>query len=238
MHAVTIARISLAIRAMIPRMWAAYRTGDESPWIGAPGAKLWVVLLLVACASGGGASKHLSPGNPDAAPALSVLPEMAQGISGRTDRTHQGMLMARKILGTPLPTPPADRSNAVLQKWVDTDVVKWLEQRRKSVDDTRFQFTLSSEQTAGERIVTHAVIGLLHEDTALSLERIPPPKELESEPEIAQMFRDILRSQATPFVTSALVEFRECSDTAFDGPDDMRNWAQYCAARFERLKAR
>ena len=37
-HAVTIARISVAIRAMIPRMWSAYATSDESPWIGAPRA--------------------------------------------------------------------------------------------------------------------------------------------------------------------------------------------------------
>jgi hypothetical protein len=181
---------------------------------------------------------QVAPGHPEAAPSLAALPEMPNGATGNTARTHQGLLLARQTFDAAFPAPPADRTYASLQSWVDTAVVAWLEQRRSQTEATRERFLLEGDPSEGERIVSHAVLGLIQEDTALSLSSIPPPSELDSEPEIAGMYHDIIRTQAESFMSSALLELRECADSAYRGPEDMRPWALFCHARFDRLRER
>ena len=50
------------------------------------------------------------------------------------------------------------------------------------------------------------------------------------------MYREIVEAQARPFLSSALVGFRDCANLAHDGPDDMRHWAGFCDGRFQRIK--
>lgn len=195
---------------------------------------LCLVMWLGACATGSSQS-GLSQGDPDGPPSLNVLPDMASDASGNTDRTHQGLLEARRVLNESIPAPPVDRAHRVLQGWMDTEVVRWLEQRNRAVDDTRYLFTFG-DASVGEGIVSHAVIGVLHEDTAVTLEQLPMPAELDTEPAVAAEFRDILREQAKPFVNSALIEYRDCANEAFRGPPDMLHWAHFCEARFYRLR--
>jgi hypothetical protein len=73
---------------------------------------------------------------------------------------------------------------------------------------------------------------------ALALGNIPAPSELDSEPDIAEIYAEVVVKQATPFITAALVEYRECANTAINGPQSMRHWAYFCARRFERLRER
>jgi hypothetical protein len=160
---------------------------------------------------------------------------MGEGASGNTARTHQGLLLARETLDTAFPVFAGDRTYASLQHWVDTSVVAWLEHRRAQTEATRERL-LEGEPSDAESIVSHAVLGLIHEDTARSLASIPAPSELDSEPEIAGMYRDMIRTQADSFVSSALLELRECADDAYRGPKDMRPWADFCHARFDRLR--
>ena len=199
--------------------------------------------LLLGCGAGShpAGARELeggAPGDPEAQPSLAALPEMPQGATCNTVRTHQGLLVARETFDAALPPPPADRSYTSLQHWVDTAVVAWLERRRQQTDATRDRFLLEGAPNPSERAVSHAVIGLIHEDTALSLLRIPAPSELDSEPEIAQMYREIVQTQADTFTTSALIEFRDCANDAYRGPEDMRVWAEFCHARFDRLRER
>lgn len=182
------------------------------------------------------AAPALEPGDPDAPPSLRALPQLAEGTSGNTACTHQGLLLARQALDSALPEPPADRSYASLHGWVDSTVVAWLDRRREQTEATRERFLLEGEPSSGEAIVSHAVLGLLQEDTARSLAGIPAPSELDSEPEIASMYRDIVRAQADSFVTTALLEWKACAEGAYRGPADMRAWAEFCHARFDRLK--
>lgn len=169
---------------------------------------------------------------------MAALPEMPEGATGNTARTHQGLLLARETFDAGFPAPPTDRAYASLQSWVDTTVVAWVERRRAMTEATRERFLLEGEPSEGERIVSHAVLGLIYEDTALSLSSIPSPSELDSEPDIAGMYQDIIRTQAESFVSSALLELRECADRAYRGPPDMRPWATFCHARFDRLRDR
>lgn len=201
-------------------------------------------------------SEH--PGDADAPPALDVLPEP---LPVESDRVHRALTQASEVLSARFPAIPSDRSHASLSAWVESDVAHWIERRREGVEDTRYLFGLSasnkntadkaaSDQPAGEAaaaapvdiaagqvVVAHAVLGLLHEDTALQLEQIPAPSELDQEPEIAEMFREIIRAQMAPFISAALREYGECANTAYAGDEELEAFGQLCHARHDRLKA-
>jgi hypothetical protein len=207
---------------------------------------VWRVAALVAwlCALGcaapaipaANAPPPPNPGDPNAAPSLAALPDLPEGTSGNTPRTHQGVLLARQTLAAVIPTPPNDRSYASLQRWIDSVVVAWIEQRRAAAEATRDRFLLEANPSRSELAVTHAVVGLIDEDTALALQSLPTPAELYSEPDIAAMYRDILRTQARTFTSSAVNEFRDCANIGYQAPADMQSWARFCHARFDRLQ--
>jgi hypothetical protein len=204
-------------------------------------ARFAIMLLAVlpACASAPetrrSESSALSVGDPNAAPNLQALPEMAEGAPCNTARTHQALLMARQTFDTAFPAAPVDHSYTSLQAWVDSTVTTWVSQRRAQTDATRDRFSLEGEPSDAERIVSHAVIGLIDEDTARALATIPAPSELDSEPEIADMYREMVSKQAAPFVNAALAELRDCANDGYRGPEEMRSWARFCHARFDRL---
>jgi hypothetical protein len=200
----------------------------------------------LACCLGCGAATTPAParpvdprlrGDPDAPPTLNALPELPAGASGVTERTHQGILVARQALDATLPAPPADRSFASLKLWADTQVASWIDARAAQMDTARARFLHEGKKpSAGEAILSHAVLALLQEDTARSLATIPAPTELDSEQEIAAMYRELMAGQADAFVAAALLELRDCANLAYRGPDDMRAFAEYCHARFDRLQ--
>jgi hypothetical protein len=173
-------------------------------------------------------------GDPDAAPNLLALPDLPADAD--TPRTHQGLLIARATLDAAMPAPPADRSFASLQRWVDSDVLAWLEQRRAQTLATRDRFLVEGEPNQAERMVSLAVIGLIDEDTARALAGLPSPSELDSEPDIAAMYREVTRKQAGAFMSAAIAGLRDCASAAYDGPAAWRGFAQFCRARFDRLQ--
>ena len=195
-----------------------------------------LAVLAVSCAHGPPPAP-VDRGRPDAAPSMAALPTLQPGCSAKTQRTHAGMLSARNVFDDSMPPPPSDHAFDSLQEWVEKAVAGWVEARRAAIEETRYEFHAAGTPSPGEEIVAHAVIGLIHEDTARSLEQIPTPRELDTEPEIAEMFGEVTRVHARPFLSAALVEFRDCVNLAYDGPEDMRHWANFCQVRFARLRA-
>jgi hypothetical protein len=204
-------------------------------------ARLCITLPLAACATSGTPEAETASGAEPASAggaeggALGVLPRVERGSSADSPRTHQGLLIARATLDAAMPEPPDDRSYAALQRWVDTEVVAWVERRRAQTQEVRERFELEGQPNESEQAVSRAVLGLIHEDTARSLRSIPAPAELDTEPEIAEMYRDIVSVQADTFLNSALVEFRDCANGAYRAEDDMRPFAVFCHERFDRL---
>jgi hypothetical protein len=196
-------------------------------------------LIFVACGSAqtdvASNRDALRNGDPSGPPSLQGLPDVAKGTTSQ--RTQLGMSLARQVLETRLPAPPSDRSYERLQLWIDQDVVPWVSARRDSVEETRFQFGLEKGASADERVVARAVLGLLQEDTALTLANIPSPAELDSEPEVGVMFRDLVRTQSEPFQSAALSEYRDCATRGYEEGRDLRRWAVFCNTRFDRLEA-
>jgi hypothetical protein len=175
-------------------------------------------------------------GDVQAEPSLAVLPEMLRVPPGMNERTHTAFTMASALFAAPCPVAPSDRSYAVLSAWVESAVTQWVERRRDGILETNSTFAHNTPQTASDAVVSSAVSGLLQEDTALALQNIPRPAELDSEPDIAVMFRDVVRAQARPFVGAALEAYRKCADAGEGGSDELGRWALFCRARFERLR--
>jgi hypothetical protein len=168
---------------------------------------------------------------------LAVLPTMLAKPKGMAERTHGGFTMANTLFETKCPVAPVDRSYKSLSAWVQAEVAPWVEKRRDGVDDTRFQFAQSKPQTPSDQVVSAAVVGLLQEDTALTLQTIPQPAELDAEPEIAEMYRDVIRSQANPLLGAALTAYRDCANIGYREGGELERWAKFCHARYDRLRA-
>jgi hypothetical protein len=190
-----------------------------------------------AAVGGGGTAEEEDPGDPHGPPGIEVLPGTGNSPAFRTERTRRGLIAARETLAARMPAPPADCTQARLQSWIDIRVVEWIEARNRAVEATRYAFASPANPTVEERVMAHAVIGLLQEDTALSLRSIPAPAELDGEPDIQRMYAEVIGSHTAPFESSALLEYRECANTAVDGPDEIRNWALFCDRRFRKLCA-
>jgi hypothetical protein len=132
---------------------------------------------------------------------------------------------------------PADHRYQVLKFWIDSQVAPWVAARRDSVDEARFEFGLEHDVSIDERVVANAVLGLLQEDTAVSLTQIPAPTELDNEPEVAEIFRDLVQTQVQPFRNAALTQYRDCAKSAYEEGRDLRRWAVFCQGREGRLEA-
>jgi hypothetical protein len=104
------------------------------------------------------------------------------------------------------------------------------------MDETRFQFSSTTGIDPDARVLRSAVVGLLQEDTAQALGAIPAPSELDSEPEIAELYRELVRVQSEPFIGAACAEYRACAEVAEEeGGSQLERFGEFCRARFERL---
>ena len=175
--------------------------------------------------------EKFGPGDAQAPPSLRALPELGKD---RSSQLHRALTMAGQVFAAPLPPAPIERSYAELSDWVDSDVARWIDLRRDAVEETRFQFN-SSDSQPGTRVILSAVIGLLQEDTAYQLSLIPQPKELDNEPEIAALFRELVQGQTDPFQNAALSEYLQCVTGANEQGGPHLRFARFCQQRHDRL---
>jgi len=204
-------------------------------------SSLGLLASLSACATAqpqgdrvAGADRALYAGDPSAPPAFAALPDIES--RQQSSRIIEGLSLARHVLATKLPTPPDDRRYQSLQSWIDQTVAPWIRARRDSVDEARFQFGIDAGAAADETVIGRGVLGLLEENTALELSQIPSPTELDTEPEIAEIFRELVTTQAKPFRNAAVSEYRLCSELGQAKGGELSRWAEFCRSRFERLR--
>jgi len=199
-------------------------------------------LLGCAAASPEVGLKHaeLRHGDPDAAPEFAALPDVQ--LAQQSPHVLRGLSVARQVLQRGLPTPPDDRRFSVLQSWIDQTVAPWVEARRDSLDETKFQFgvevpvaTAATTPAVAEGAIAWGVLGLLEENTAGELTRIPSPAELDTEPEIADIFRELVSTQARPFRSAALAKYKKCYELGLQGGEALSDWATFCGLRYERV---
>jgi hypothetical protein len=196
----------------------------------------WIVLVLAGCASTPMRAGPLDPGQVEPRPSMECLPDPDVADVAFTRRMRVGWDLAAESFLVPPPEPPRDETARNLELWSDEVLAPWLERKTQTVEAARRELDRAAEENHRQRIIGGAIVGLMYEDVARALRAIPPPEELEDEPEIRDIYRDILRSQARPFLEEARHAYSACAQNAVQ-PAGMRHWSRFCSERGENLPA-
>lgn len=195
---------------------------------------LAVVLFVGGCATVPLREGPLDQGQVEASPQMECLPDADVEDGAFTRRMRIAWTLAEESFLVPPPEPPNEQTAQNLTVWSDEVLSTWLERKSHTVDVARRELDEAAEENHRQRIIGGAIVGLMYEDVARILRNIPPPSELESEPEIQQIYGEILDGQARPFLEHARRAYHACAANARE-PRSMRHWSRFCAGRERRL---
>jgi hypothetical protein len=177
----------------------------------------------------------IDEGDPYAPPSMLTLPTPDVRESELSEKMRFGWTLAEESFDTERPPAPPSGEVADYQSWAEGDLARWLERKSHTVESARRELDEAAEETHRQRIMAGAVVGLMYEAVARDLRSLPIPAEIQREPEIADIFRSILVSQASPYLEHARRAYRACAANAAGGPEGMRHWSGYCATRADSL---
>jgi len=190
---------------------------------------------VVGCGGSQTSSESLYRGSTDEPPSMEVLPQADVPRAELTERMRFALLLAQESFELEEPHPPVNATTANVQQWADGELEAWLEKKNERVEAARAELDAAAEEDHRQRIMAGALVGLMYEDVARVLLQVPVPAELQrSEPEIAKIFREIVRFQAKPYIEHAKRAYYACARNAVR-PESMRHWSHFCAARRDGL---
>jgi hypothetical protein len=150
------------------------------------------------------------------------------------------MRLARSLTSESLaiadPIPPVGRSAEEIEAWTDQVLTPWITAKTARAADACAELDKAASQNHRQRIMAGALVGLVYEDVARVVASVPVPEDFHTEPEIAQMFREVMASHALPYISQAESAYEACSANANQLPS-MRHWASYCEKRRTQLDA-
>lgn len=173
-------------------------------------------------------------GRVDGAPSMSCVPDTDRTTEGYTEHMRRALGLAEASFGEEAPPPPASRSAHDLEQWSNGPLRTWLEAKTHSIEAARQELDAASEEDHRQRILAGAIVGLMYEDIMRVLRSVPAPVDLDSEPEIMEIYQNLVRSQARPFLELARSAYRACSLNA-DRPEGMRHFSTFCRQRLDGL---
>lgn len=198
---------------------------------------LVVLLGLAGCATVPMRDGPLNPGRVEADPSMECLPDPDVQRDALTRRMRFGWTLAEESFLVPPPSPPDERSAQNLEQWSSDVLGAWLERKTHTIEAARHELDQAAEENHRQRIMGGAIVGLMYEDVARVLRSIPPPRELDDEPEIREIYQDVLRGQARPFLEHARRAYSACAQNAVQ-PASMRHWSRFCSGREDQLPGR
>lgn len=206
-------------------------------------ARLRVVLLCalalatsIACGGPRMRAGELYAGRISAAPSVRCLPDPDVVDDELTARMRAGLELAEESFAVQAPPPPSSRAALDLTDWSQGPLREWLERKTRTIEEARRELDLAAEESHRQRIMGGAVVGLMYEDVARVLLRVPAPEDLDDEPEILEIYQQVLRSQARPFLETARRAYHACALNASE-PESMRHWSRFCRGREDELPA-
>ncbi|MEM9188050.1 MAG: hypothetical protein AAGF12_02650 [Myxococcota bacterium] len=196
----------------------------------------WSLLVLVAvtgCAGGPSAPLTI-PGDPTASPAVHILPSLPRERSELSETMRFGWLLAEESLGIEEPALPQGLSGPEIFAWNEDTLSRWLHRKSQTAAAARRELDRAADERPDQRVMAGAIVGLVYEDIAAFLLRIPPPEELFDDPEILYIYREVRDANAAPYRNHARVAYRACATNALT-VRDMAHWHRFCAARADQL---
>lgn len=201
--------------------------------------KAFVTRLLFLAACGGpqvdAGGEAPEPGDSYAEPSMTALPSLPVHGEELTEHMRFGWTLAEESFQHEMPPAPPSGETIDFQRWADGPLRRWLERKTRTVEAARRELDQAAAESHLQRIVAGAVVGLMYQDVARALRDIPVPAEIQTEPEIAQVFREILEAQAAPFLEHARRAYRACMLNARSEPETMAHWGRFCEARWKIL---
>ncbi|MDB4987777.1 MAG: hypothetical protein JWN04_2955 [Myxococcaceae bacterium] len=192
---------------------------------------------LLGCASTAASSRRTyQEGDPTGQPRVEALPSLDVDQSALTQEMRMAKLLSAESLNLSPPVRPRDTSTATIADWSDHELKSWMQAKNNSAEAARKELDLAATQNHRQRIMAGAMVGLVYEDMARTLLTLPIPAELSSEPEIAAMYVDILRTQAGPYLMQSRQAYAACSGNAKQMPA-LQHWSEFCLTREEHLPA-
>ncbi|QQR88778.1 MAG: hypothetical protein IPJ88_11105 [Myxococcales bacterium] len=197
---------------------------------------LWILCFLLGCGgSQPNAVTSARPGDPEGPPSIRALPE-ADVPNAKLSKTMQrGVELAEACLSIAPPPFPIGRTADELNQWSEETLQPWLKEKAHSADLARQDLSIAAEEQHRQRIMAGGIVALMHEDIAQTLLSIPMPAELDSEPDIAKIYKETIEAQARPYLQHARRAYRACMLNARGLEGKMKNWRQFCQGRAERL---
>jgi len=203
---------------------------------------------LLACGGGGNAERmgaraplqtadngeQRYAGDPVGPPCMEGLPEADVPRDELSPAMRRALLLAEESLDWPPPAEPATRSSADLETWGEETLTPWIEEKTARAAAARDELNRAATESMRERIMAGAVLGVVYEDVARVLVGLPMPSELETEPEIKATYRDVMVSNAAPYLGNASSAYKACAGNAKQVPE-LRYWARFCTHRRETL---
>ncbi|MCA9605370.1 MAG: hypothetical protein KC619_07235 [Myxococcales bacterium] len=200
----------------------------------------FVLASLFAAACGPGATMRsgpLNPGRVETDPSMECLPDPDIEQASMTRHMRFGWTLAEESFLVPPPPAPDEQSSESLEAWSSQVLGPWLERKTHTIEAARRELDQAAEENHRQRIMGGAIVGLMYEDVARVLTEIPAPAELLDEPDIMEVYRNVLRSQARPFLEHARRAYSACAQNGIR-PASMRHWSRFCSGREERLPGR
>ncbi len=200
--------------------------------------RVWgCVVLLAGCASvqtNPAAAPTPRAGDSEGPPSLEGLPSSDVPDAGLTREMRTARRLSEESLNLGQPAAPASRSAEAVSDWSEHTLGPWLERKQSSAQAARLELDRAAAQSERQRIMAGAMVGLVYEDLVRALLSVPSPKELDSEPEIKAIHREVVFKQATPYLMHAKLGYDACAANAKSVPS-LAHWSSFCSARSEQL---
>lgn len=197
-------------------------------------AALAAILALPGCGGPRMRGGELFEGRVSGEPSLRCMPDPDVADSELTAHMRRGLELAEDVFSLQTPPPPRSRAALALTDWAEGPLRAWLARKTAAIEASRHELDLAAEESHRQRIMGGALVGLMYEDVARVLRAVPAPDDLEDEPEILEIYGQVLESQARPFLETARRAYHACALNASE-PDSMRHWSRFCRGREDGL---
>lgn len=189
---------------------------------------------LVGCAQSTHGTRTYQPGDVAGKPSVESLPSSDVSENELTKEMRMARMLSAESLNLQEPARPADTSASGYAAWSEAELKEWMRAKNHRAEAARRELDRAAVQSQRQRVMAGALVGLVYEDVARSLLRLPIPQELASEPEIAAMYVDLLRHQAAPYLDQARRAYTACAGNA-EQVASLLHWSSFCSNREELL---